>query len=238
MHKERRRFIAYYRVSTNGQSPESQLASVREYAYRSNIDIVCEFKEIETASGKRDRVVFDHALKTMDTLNAEGMIVYDVDRYFRSCSAGLECFEQAFKRTNKTLVSVCQQFDTSSDDGWFNFALYLLLAERELRTINRRTMRGKQYLKGHDVHLNGPASFGKRLKTVEVNGVKRSKLEEDPTESHWIKEARKLREEYGYTYEEIATVFNIHWQVPGKSGCKRKWDKGSIYRLLAGGMLS
>lgn len=233
MNKASRKFIAYYRVSTTGQSPESQLSCVREYAHRNNIEIVCEFKEIETASGKRDRVVFDHALKVMELLDAEGMIVYDVDRYFRSCSAGLECFEQAFKRTGRTLVSVCQQFDTSSDDGWFNFALYLLLAERELRTINRRTQRGKQYLKGHDVHLNGTAPYGKSLAHVDVNGVKRSKLVDNETEKQWIDQARHLREEFGYTYEEIATVFNNHWKVPGKSGAPRKWDKSSIYRLLA-----
>lgn len=234
----KRRFIAYYRVSTNGQSPESQIPIVQKYCLEKGIDLIVEYKAKESASGKKERIVFEHALKVLEEYKLDGLVVYDTDRFFRDSTLGFMCFEKAFKRTGKVLVSVAQDLDTSTDEGWYRFARSLVDAEYDNKKRKRITLRGKNELRPLGVHVNSTAPFGKQIGSIIVNKVKRSVLIDNPVESQWIEKAKDLRDNYGYTYDEIANVFTNHWQVPGKSGHKRKWDKSAIYRLLAGGIHS
>jgi len=252
MKSKRRRMIAYTRVSTSKQANEgtslgSQRQAIRAYCDAMGIDIVGAEEGIEhihkrqvasladgsfyednqSASGRVPRFAFDAAISRIENdPDIDGLICYDVDRYFRSTSDGLKTFEKCFKLNGKELICLRQNIDTGTDEGWLAFGMFLLFAEYELRKINSRTKRGKQAVRKQGAFAGGQVPYG--YKPVNFNGKR--VLGQWPPEYGWVLHARDMRRSR-CDYQDIADYFNQN-EVPGKNGKKKHWRWEDIRSII------
>ncbi len=230
-----KKFIAFYRVSSNSQeentSLEIQKARINSWAKACNHQIVHEVEAVESATRTIERrKLFKHALELMDSSNCDGLIVYDLDRFFRNAEEGLRCARINFLEQGRVLLSLNQNIDISTHDGWFTFGIFLLVAEKEARTMRRRVTEGKLHkaasslCEGRKAYIDGALPFG--FSSSGVSG--RRELEIDPSEYPWRQKIFAWRAE-GRSYKWIARELNSRG-VKTKRGLE--WRDTTIRLML------
>lgn len=232
----KRRMLSYYRVSSEGQEDNTSIGNqkqaVRRWAQANDIELVNEltpYVDIETASGKQPREAFEAALQQLqDDVSISGLVVFDLDRYFRNCGEGLRTFEQHFKNNGSQLVSIRQNFDTSTDEGWFAFGMFLLVAEYELRKISRRMRSGIDAVRAEGYFGGGKVPYGYR--SEHDKETDRYNLVPDKKEYPIVEQMKQWKSE-GMSYCGIAKMLNDK-RVPGKSGKRVKWESKGVARIL------
>ena len=147
------RYIAYYRVSTKGQSEsglglEAQRAKVRSHLNGGEWEIVGEFSEVETGTSKRSRPELEKALSFCRVMGGK-LIVAKVDRLTRDpdfmtklTSAGVE-------------VVFCNLPREKGAIGTFMLRQMLAVGELEAAMISERTKEALAAAKARGVKLGG-----------------------------------------------------------------------------------
>jgi site-specific DNA recombinase len=115
----RRRALAYVRISSqrqiNGESPETQQSSIKDYADRNNIDIVATFYD-EAKSGKNtDRSELQNMLKYAEKNKGEidHVIVYKMNRASRDMATYITGFLTPLKKLDISVRSATEPIDDS-----------------------------------------------------------------------------------------------------------------------------
>lgn len=225
------KLIAYYRRSTEQQSDntslETQKMMVHQMAKMKGATIEVEYQEI--GSGSKDtRVVFNKALEQVKARGCDGLIVYDIDRYFRSAELGLRTFRQNFLENGKVLLSASQGIDTSTDEGWFMLGQFLLMAEYELMKITRRLTRGKEQAKANKQFAGGKVPYGYDIIRVDD----KSYLTKNEFEQEWINRmAIMYNRGEDMSLQDVANALNLE-EVPLKSGKIGRWTAMQVSRVL------
>lgn len=219
------RLVAYYRVSSKSQedntSLEYQKARVHDWASRNNVSIIKEYEEVCSATGRVERPKFLAALSEVAQDECDGMIVLDLDRFFRNAADGMMCFQKHFREADKRLVSIQQQFDTSTAEGWLVFAQFLCIAEYVCLKDVRKMQAGKEWKRENGGYTGGKPPYG-----YDAEGAELVENEEEQKNIGWM---AAMREE-GKTYSQIADELN-YYQTPTKSG-KGSWGHSQVARVL------
>ncbi len=187
-----KRFVAYYRVSSDSQeennSLDNQRRRIEAWASINNYEIAAGIEAVESATSKAsDRRKFKQALDLMQAQKCDGLVVYDLDRFFRNTEEGLRTAREQFLERAKTLKSLNQNVDISTDDGWFAFGIFLLVSEKEARSIRRRMSDGKSNKvlsasgKGKRAFVEGSRPYG--FTSTGAKGQR--ELIIDPEEYRW-----------------------------------------------------
>jgi DNA invertase Pin-like site-specific DNA recombinase len=125
------RKIGYLRVSRSEQRPDRQINGLRE---------LCDELYIEIASGARlDRPVYRDVIARLAI--GDTLVVWDLDRAYRSASQALNDLE-ALHRRGISILIVNQAIDTTTPTGVFIFTVMAGLATFERQTLSRRTREG------------------------------------------------------------------------------------------------
>jgi len=207
----KKRLAAYLRVSSsasaNNTSLDDQHARILKYAEAFDYEIVRVFKEVKSASGKVERKQFEAALKCMEDENLDGLIVYDIDRYFRNAADGLAVFRRYFQDSSYKFFSVNQNIATDTLDGWFMFGMFLLQAEYERLKIARRMNGGKQALADQGYTGQPHARFAERIELVQ-DGSKTRRLAVRDDHYAGIAETILTMRNAGHGWSDIARHLN------------------------------
>ena len=175
------RYILYGRVSSEKQrdntSLEGQFKRIVAYCKKEKIPVEPNediIREIGSSSGKEERPEFGRALFKMQSSYYDGMIVVDIDRFFRSTELGLACYRQWFEEGcggPKRLISLQQNIDTSTPEGWWMFVQFLAMGEYASRKDVRRMRQGYDAAKAKepDKFMGGQLGYGQ---AVGPNGLK------------------------------------------------------------------
>lgn len=226
------KLVGYVRVSSRSQqdnsSLDAQLEAIKKECEYRGYELAKTFVEVKSASGTVDRHQFDSALHYMEDAHCNGLIVYDIDRYFRNVADGLTTFKRYFSDGNYVFVSVNQRFDTQTDEGWFMFTMFLLNAEYERRKIASRTGRGKEYLAKQGCVVTASPKYQFDVKHKLIDGKMRKVAVENPERVALVRQIKEFREEK-YTLTSIADWLNKKG-VPTSRGCK--WTPKQVARLL------
>jgi DNA invertase Pin-like site-specific DNA recombinase len=165
------RVALYARISTcNGQSPEMQLAELREYAFRRGWEVFNEYLDhgISGSEGSRpelNRLMADAHLRHFDV-----MLCWKVDRFGRSLKhlvnalADLDAYGVAF-------VSLRDNLDLSTPSGRLMFQIIAAMAEFERSLIQERVRAGLRNAK-----LNGK-TLGRPRRIVDGDQMARLREE-------------------------------------------------------------
>ena len=190
--------IAYYRVSTarqgeSGLGLESQRHSVERYAAGANLNILTEFTEVETGTGKRRRVEIFKAIDQAKEFDAV-LLIAKLDRLSRSVS-----FTSALMDSGVKFVAV-----DMPEANELTINIMAAMAQHEAKMISERTKAALAAAKRRGVKLGSPQnlSYAAQLKGAAVRKQQATKADQRATYT-----AGLLRGQ-GFTLQAIANELN------------------------------
>ena len=165
-----KRVYGYARVSTRGQSLESQVEAIKKRCEYSGYHLVHIYQD--KASGKN--LERQEWMQMYDDLQInpngiEGIVIYKLDRIGRSISDLLRIVEE-FQKKNIDIICIANSFDTTSKEGRLFFYIMAALAEYERELILERTSYGRALAKEKNV------KFGRKAKDVNLDYYRKRRM--------------------------------------------------------------
>ena len=158
-----KRVAIYGRVSTSGQSTDTQLQECRQYAERCGYQVVGEYCDtISGTTSKDDREALGRLLQDAFVRKFDTVVVYSIDRLGRSLAHCLDILDTLRERQVQ-FVSIKQQIDTSSPTGQLIFNIFACLASYERTQILERTALGRERAKARGVKFGRPSSYNESV---------------------------------------------------------------------------
>jgi DNA invertase Pin-like site-specific DNA recombinase len=164
-----RRLIGYVRVSdVRGREGDSYITedvqenSIRAYAKANGHDIIDVLTDRDKSGGTMDRPAFNEAMRRVFGNEADGIIVYRVNRFGRTLSGGLIAAEK-LTDAGKTFVSASEGADPTTKAGKLVFGVLMLMAEIERDTIgeNWRNAKASALARGIYISATPPWGYGR-----------------------------------------------------------------------------
>lgn len=161
--------IGYCRVSTDEQAQNGYGLAVQEERVRAYAtamgQTVDEVIVDDGYSGKTlDRPGLQRLIALIGEGSVESVITAKVDRLSRSLRNLLNLYADTFEAHGVALVSVAEQFDTSTAAGRLMFQMMGSFAEFERSLITERTLGGRKKKAAEGGHASGRAPIGYRAK--------------------------------------------------------------------------
>ncbi len=223
MKTQTKQAIGYIRVSTErqaseGASLEAQQAKIEQWCFANGYELVSVFKD-EGISGKRmdTRQGLQDALATIKKGNA--FVFYSMSRVARSTKDMLSIGDLITKK-RADMVSVIEDFDTTSASGKLMFQMLAVLAEFERNLVGERTASVLQNKKANRQVYTNQTPYGFKA----VNG----RLEQVKQEVKVVAEIQQARAK-GQTLQAIADNLNSRG-IPTKTN--KQWRPATIHLLL------
>ncbi len=223
MKTQTKQAIGYIRVSTErqaseGASLEAQQAKIQQWCLANGYELVNVFKD-EGISGKRmdTRQGLQDALATIKKGNA--FVFYSMSRVARSTKDMLSIGDLITKK-RADMVSVIEDFDTTSASGKLMFQMLAVLAEFERNLVGERTASVLQNKKANRQVYTNQTPYGFKA----VNG----RLEQVKQEVKVVAEIQQARAN-GQTLQAIADNLNSRG-IPTKTN--KQWQPATIHLLL------
>lgn len=230
------RLVGYVRVSTEDQAREGvSLGAQRErlagYCTAHDHELVA-IEEDAGISGKvppNQRPGLAQALERVQSGDADGLIVYKLDRLSRTVRDVLDLTDSA-QRSGWRLVSLSEHLDTESPQGRFTLTLLAALSQLEREQVVERTCFALDAIAraGRGRSRFTPYGFHSSDGSTENRAGDRSELVPDPDEQAWMRRIIKHRKQ-GKGARRIATALN-RWGTNPRSG--NPWTPESVAAIL------
>jgi site-specific DNA recombinase len=206
--------VGYVRVSSEDQvkegvSLENQKSKIKAYCNLKDLDLIAIMEDPGVSARNLNRPGVKQVLELAERKRAGAVVVYKLDRMFRSTVDALETTRR-FEELGVAFHSIEETIDTKSAMGRFFFTLIAALAEMERGLIGERTKAALQHKKRNG-DVWGPIPYGYKRNI--------DKILPDETEQTLIQEIDQLRQS-GTSYSEIARCLNGRG-VKTKKG--RRW---------------
>jgi len=146
--------IGYIRVSTEEQaqrgiSLENQAERIRGYAEYRGIELVAEIEDAGVSGGiNLAREGFIELLNRVEAGGIDVIVLYSLERLSRDMLT-LLALERLLDEYDVELHTVEGQIDTSTPDGFMNFAMKAFLGEMERRQVKHRTKKAMEHKRSH-----------------------------------------------------------------------------------------
>jgi site-specific DNA recombinase len=196
--------IGYVRVSTDRQAEEGislemQIHKIEQYCELYNYQLIDIISDAGFSAKSTNRPGLKNLLQIINSEQADALIVYKLDRLTRSLADWSDLISKYFnEKSNKTLLSVCDQIDTSTASGRLCLNMMMTVYQWERETIAERTKSALAHKRKKGEPL-GTARFGSNLTSKA--------LEPNSDELIVIKLISDLRTE-GKTQQQIADHLN------------------------------
>lgn len=216
--------VGYIRVSTEEQAREgislkNQEAKIRAYSELNDLALVDVVTDEGLSAKNLNRPGIKKVLEMAGNGEIDAIVVYKLDRAFRSTIDALEVTHQLDK-LGVAFHSINEKLDTKSPLGKFFFTLIAGIAEMERGIIAERTSDALKRKIEQGEHV-GHVPFGYQIQNSELVPYL--------PEQEVIKMAKELRRR-GYTLQAIAEEFK-RCGIKTKRG-KSAWYPTSIKNIL------
>jgi DNA invertase Pin-like site-specific DNA recombinase len=156
--------IGYVRVSTEDQaregvSLENQRAKIRAYCELKDLELVEIIEDSGISAKNLNRPGVQRVIETARGKGTEAIVVYKLDRMFRSTVDALET-TKTFDKWGVAFHSIEETLDTRSAMGKFFFTLIAALAEMERGIIGERTKAAMQHKRAKGEKTGGKVPLG------------------------------------------------------------------------------
>ena len=171
--KREGRVAVYARVSTSaGQSPQMQLAELREYCLNRRWRLFDEYIDRGISGAKDSRPELDRLMADAHRRRFDVVAVWKFDRFARSVSHLLRGLE-TFRSLGIEFVSLSEQIDTSTPTGKMVFTILGSVAELERSLIGERVRAGLRNAKAKGKRLGRPPL--RELSVTEIRQLRRDR---------------------------------------------------------------
>jgi site-specific DNA recombinase len=166
----------------------------------------------ESGSSIEKRKKFMNILNSLKDPNRgfDGVISTKLDRFARNLKELLIIHDDMFEPNNCALISIKDQFDTSTAQGRLFFQIIGGFAEFERSVITERTMDGITQKAERGQHASGRIALG--YKSVMVDGKKT--LEVDDSEKEIVELIFRLKDQNHLSFGKIADYLNDNGYKP------------------------
>ena len=159
--------IGYIRVSTEDQAREgvtldNQRAKIKSYCDLKDLGLVVIVKDAGISAKNLNRPGAKRVLEMARKKEVDAVIVYKLDRMFRSTVDALETTKK-FDKWGISFHSIQETLDTQSAMGRFFFTLTAALAEMERGIIGERTKAALSHKRAMNEKTGGDVPFGYNL---------------------------------------------------------------------------
>ncbi len=151
------RVALYARVSTDAQDPEVQLSAVRSHAANRGWEIVEEFIDKGFSGAKEKRPALDRLMRAAWDRKFQAVLVWRFDRFARSVKHLMSALEK-FRSFRIEIISLQEQFDTSTPIGHAMFTIIGAMAQLERDIIRERVKAGLDRARARGVRLGRPTA--------------------------------------------------------------------------------
>ena len=149
------RVAIYARVSTSDQNAETQLVALRDYCRRMGYEIAQEFVDRGFSGATDKRPAFHQLLGVVRSGAVEGVVLYKLDRIYRSLIDLLNLVQELQHRKIK-LISVSENIDPETPMGKAFMHILGAFGEMERSVIVERTMAGLERARREGKRLGRP----------------------------------------------------------------------------------
>jgi len=191
--------IGYIRVSTEDQAKEgisldNQKSKIEAYCQLKDLDLseIIEDAGISAKNLKRPGV--QKVLNLARTKQVDAVVIYKLDRIFRSTVDALET-TRLFDKWGVSFHSIEETLDTQSAMGRFFFTLTAALAEMERCIIGERTKAALSHKRSRNEKTGGDVPYGYNLTPAGI-------LIKNNNEQNVIRLIRRLNRD-GYSLRKI-----------------------------------
>lgn len=222
--------IGYIRVSTKEQGREGvsldmQEERIKSYCDTHGLELVRIIRDAGiSAKSITTRPNFKAAISSVLNGEADSLCLWKIDRGFRNTVDAI-LTESELKKKKRSLVSVCEDINTSTALGEFSFSLWSSLATMERKQIGERTRAALQLKKSRSERV-GQIPFGFRL---TADGYK---LEKDEGEQFIIRHIHEYHFQ-GLSFNAIAKKLNADGIKTKDNKC---WCHPQVSRILRMGV--
>jgi len=225
---------AYIRVSTDAQAGpdafglDAQRSSITSYAERMGYGVVAWYEDAGISGSTMNRPALQSLLSDAKDHKFDGVVFAKLDRLSRSLLNTLQILN-ALVAVKVWIMSVAENFDTSTPSGMMYFQLLGMFAENERRVITDRLSGGRKAKALQGGYCGGRAALG----YTAVRGGK--VLTVDDTKANVVREVFALRAQ-GRSLRSVASELNSLGVATheGKSWhsvqVKRVLDRAALYR--------
>ncbi|MCH5211429.1 MAG: recombinase family protein [Oscillospiraceae bacterium] len=219
----------YARQSVDKKDSISIESQIEECKKKINKNESYEIFSDKGYSGKsvKNRPEFQRMMTEVKQGNVSRIIIYKYDRISRSLYDFIN-MQREFEKYNTDLVSVNEQFDTSTTQGKAMVSILMTFAEMERETIQQR-VEDNYYSRGEKgFYLGGYAPFGYEKIETQLNGKKTYTFKIKKDESRILE---KMYKDYlnGMSLNAIARELNEK-KVPTRQN--RPWSSNAVSRML------
>jgi len=163
----------YVRVSTENQSTESQEREISMYLTSNQIKMACAYKDYAESGKKESRPALNSLLNEVKQGKVDTLVVFKLDRAFRSLSHLLDCLK-LFQKHNVKFVSIKENIDLSTPVGILMVQMLGAFAQFERSMIVERVKSGLRNAKAKGVQLGHPTkvplSVQQQVVTLKSSG--------------------------------------------------------------------
>jgi site-specific DNA recombinase len=151
--------IGYIRVSTEEQAREgisldNQRAKIEAYCEYKGFTLVGIIEDAGISGGKnKARPGFIEVLNKVESGEAEALVLYSLERLSRDMLT-LLALERLLDEHDIELHTVEGEVNTSTPDGFVNFAMKAFLGEMERRQVKYRTKKAMEFKDRKSTRLN------------------------------------------------------------------------------------
>lgn len=133
---------------------------LEETAERAGLQIAAIYREIVSGDSIAGRPVMQQLLQEVRSGQWDGVLVVEIERLARGDTEDQGAVAKAFQYSGTQIVTPLKTYDPANefDEEYFEFGLYM--SRRELKTINRRLVRGRQASAKQGKYVGSVAPFG------------------------------------------------------------------------------
>jgi DNA invertase Pin-like site-specific DNA recombinase len=177
----RTRVVGYIRVSTEEQAREgvslaAQRARINAQAVASDLKLVTTYEDPGASAKTLARPGLSAALAALDTGQADGLLIFKLDRLTRNV-ANLGHLIERYFASRFALLSVSDAIDTRSAGGRLVLTVLVSVAQWEREAIAERTAAALAHIRGQGVRLGGEGLGWHRTADTDSEGRRIVKVE-------------------------------------------------------------
>lgn len=216
--------IGYIRVSTQEQavegiSLENQKERIKNYCSYKNLELLEILEDAGISGGKnKSRSGFITLLDTIENNGIDVLVLYSVERLSRDMLT-LLAFERLSNECDIELHTIEGQIDTSTPDGFMNFAMKAFIGEMERRQIKYRTKKAMEYKKQQN-NVVGSIPYGY------------TRIDDNLIENEEERKVIKLVNNLYQTTKNLSAICRELTEKNIFTRTGKKFDAGQIKRLL------
>ena len=163
------RTALYARVSTNdkGQTCETQLHALREFAKARGWTIVQTYTDNGVSGSKERRPQLDQLMKDAKRRKFDAVLVFRLDRFGRSTRHLINSLAE-FDSLGVAFVSLSDSWDTSTPSGKLLFTVVAAMSEFERSILVERVNSGIKRAQANGIHCGRPKGAGSTVIDLEA----------------------------------------------------------------------